>query len=471
VADLETIRILNEIRAGVTARTTSDLAVTPKQPGLYELAGIYDIAEFYRNRYVSGGILDAAHFDSINRFDIRWARTMWVYDNVRPGSTVLDLGCGAGLLSVLKRKSVSLTGVDISAECCKESLRNKYDAAYVAELRQLPFPDNSFDYVISLDVMGHIEAPYKDDVLGEMKRVLKQNGEVLHGIECLDRSIRKGYEEMTPEELRAYVSVDGHVGMEDQEQIEARFRRYFSHVQVKPRFAVCQPVDELIKQADQYGTPVCEPDLLRYVKTLNANERRAFDIAMGYVFSKISESDIDLPNSEYVFVKASEQKIKKFYNTYRDTLAFSNIQLGGRQKRHVSLDRHPNVSFVAGWYPPEDFPPVGRWMSEEGRIFFRADEFSEIRLDITTHMPDLDRSTLEVKFYLNRKLAHAVTLIETGWSEISIDALPFKIGAVTPTDYELLVTASRTWVPKFYDRASSEERELSIAMCNLELIF
>jgi hypothetical protein len=129
------------------------------------------------------------------------------------------------------------------------------------------------------------------------------------------------------------------------------------------------------------------------------------------------------------------------------------------------------VSFVAGWYPTEDFPPVGRWMSEQGSIFFRADEFSEIRLDITTHMPDLNRSPFEVKFYLNRKLAHAVTLIETGWTEISIDALPFMFRAVRPSDYELLVTASRTWVPNYYDPASSEKRELSVAMCNLELIF
>jgi hypothetical protein len=137
----------------------------------------------------------------------------------------------------------------------------------------------------------------------------------------------------------------------------------------------------------------------------------------------------------------------------------------------VSLDRHPNVSFVGGWYGPEDFPPVARWMSEQGYIFFRADEFSEIRIDITTHMPDLNRSPLEVKFYLNRELAHAVTVVETGWTEIRIDALPFKAGAGSPSDYELLITASRTWVPKYYDQASSEERELSIAMCNLELTF
>ena len=39
---------------------------------------------------------------------------MWVYDNVRRGSTVLDVGCGSGVLALLKRKETTLVGVDLS---------------------------------------------------------------------------------------------------------------------------------------------------------------------------------------------------------------------------------------------------------------------------------------------------------------------------------------------------------------------
>jgi len=63
---------------------------------LYDIAGIEDVPGFYRDRFFTGGVLEAAFFDSINRFDIQYARTMWVYDNVRRGSSVLDLGCGIG---------------------------------------------------------------------------------------------------------------------------------------------------------------------------------------------------------------------------------------------------------------------------------------------------------------------------------------------------------------------------------------
>src|SRR6266550_5691046 len=143
-----------------------------KTQRLYEFAGIDDLAEFYRLRYASGEMLDSDYFDAVNRFDIRWSRTMWIFDNVRRGSTVLDLGCGAGLLALLKRKDVRVTGVDISRDCAAIARRNGYTSACAGALTALPFADHSFNYVVSLDVMGHIEFEEKDAVLAEIKRVL-----------------------------------------------------------------------------------------------------------------------------------------------------------------------------------------------------------------------------------------------------------------------------------------------------------
>src|SRR3712207_3040147 len=131
---------------------------------LYRRAGIEDVAEFYRTKFVSDEVLDARYFSPLDRFDIRFARTMWVYDNVRAGSAVLDLGCGAGMLALLKRKGVTLVGVDLSSECARAARRNGYDLTAAAELSRLPFPDQSFDYVASLDVLGHVEAGEKDAV-------------------------------------------------------------------------------------------------------------------------------------------------------------------------------------------------------------------------------------------------------------------------------------------------------------------
>ncbi|MGH9904708.1 MAG: class I SAM-dependent methyltransferase, partial [Pyrinomonadaceae bacterium] len=97
------------------------------KPNLYKRAGIDDLAEFYRTKFVSDEVLDERYFKALDRFDIRFARTMWVYDNVLAGSDVLDLGCGAGMLALLKRKGVTLTGVDLSDECARAARRNGYD--------------------------------------------------------------------------------------------------------------------------------------------------------------------------------------------------------------------------------------------------------------------------------------------------------------------------------------------------------
>src|SRR5687767_7576617 len=144
-----------------------------KNDDLLKAAGTDDIGKFYRDRFFTGGVLDARYFDAINRFDIGFARTMWIYDNVRRGSSLLDLGCGEGVLALLKRKDVYLAGVDLSPDLVAQARRNGYDTACVGLLTDLPFPAASFDYVVSLDVFGHIAFAEKDLVLKEIKRVLR----------------------------------------------------------------------------------------------------------------------------------------------------------------------------------------------------------------------------------------------------------------------------------------------------------
>ena len=94
-------------------------------------------------------MFDARYFKALDRFDIRWAPTMWVYDNVRAGSQVLHVGCGAGMLALLKRKGVTLTGVDASWEFAQTARRNGYDSTFQADKGALPFADETFDYVVS----------------------------------------------------------------------------------------------------------------------------------------------------------------------------------------------------------------------------------------------------------------------------------------------------------------------------------
>lgn len=438
---------------------------------LYKRAGIEDLAEFYRTKFVSDEVLDARYFRALDRFDMRFARTMWVYDNVRAGSSILDLGCGAGMLALLKRKGVSLAGIDLSGECALAALRNGYDTGVSAPLTRLPFADASFDYVVSLDVLGHVGFEEKDAVLGEVRRVLRPGGVTLHGIECTDRSTQKSYEEMTADELRRFVAVDGHVGLEEEQEHAERFRRFFAHVAWEPRYTLCLSSAEFVKQHDEYGLPFDE-DFVAYLRGLTFSERRAFDMAMGYVFGKISDLHIKLPKSGlYVLLKASDAPLGPFYNEHRERSTLFDAQERAGQKssdgegmRAFCLDR--TAEFDEGWFEPNVLPPVARWMGRRARVRFRATSLRSLRLDIASHMPDLSARPLGIEFVLNGERLSALSLLRNGWLEIRVEAPEALAHA---DEYELEIRSDRTWQPRPEDPFNPDDREISVAVCNIEI--
>ena len=431
---------------------------------LYRRAGIENLAEFYRTKFVSDEVLDARYFKPLDRFDIRFARTMWVYDNVRPGATVLDLGCGAGMLALLKHKGITLIGLDLSEESARAVRRNGYDAGVSAALSHLPFPDHSFDYVVSLDVLGHVTFEEKDSVIAEIRRVLRPGGVTMHGIECTDESGRQRIEEMTEEELRRFIEIDGHVGLEEEQQHAARFRQFFPHVAWEPRYALCLSSEEFIKQADKYGLPF-ENDFIDYLRGLSFKERRAFDMAMGYVFGKISDLHIKLPKAGlYVLLKASEVPLGPFYNEHRNRRhLFSSVN----DESVSSLDRRRDVRFDDGWFEPDMLPPVARWMGKRGGISFSAGTLKEISLDVTTHLPDLKTGPLQIEVWLNGEMLNTCSIFRNGWLALRIH-VPNSLRDKSER-YFLELRANRTWQPRIdtADPDQRDDREISIAVCNI----
>ena len=430
---------------------------------LYQRAGVSDIRDFYRSKFVSDEVLDERYFKALDRFDIRFARTMWIYDNVRARSSVLDVGCGAGMLALLKRKGVTLAGVDVSPECSLQARRNGYDLTVTSRLTHLPFPDQTFDYVASLDVIGHISFEEKNAVLTEIRRVLRPDGVTLHGIECTDRAARKNYDEMTSDELHQFVAIDGHVGLEEEQEHGARFQRFFKHVAWEPRYALCLSSDEFVKQTDQYGLDF-ESDFIEYLRGLSFKERRAFDMAMGYVFGKISDLNLSLPKAGlYVFLKAANVPLGRFYNEHRDRRALNPEE---RRAGSMCLDRDRAAVFDDGWYEPNVLPPVARWMSREAAVRFEAADLVEISLDLKTDMPDVRERPLLIEFILDGQVLSIFNLFRPGWLHVD-----FCISEVTELagTHELRIRSDRTWQPRPGNNEGRDDREISIAVCNLEV--
>ncbi len=92
---------------------------------------------------------------------------------------ILDVGCGPGFsMEVLLDNGFNTIGIDLSEKMVKEAKKNGFDAL-VADMRKLPFEDNSFDGILSISALQWIPRKDLKKVAKEFYRVLTSNGSVV----------------------------------------------------------------------------------------------------------------------------------------------------------------------------------------------------------------------------------------------------------------------------------------------------
>ena len=111
----------------------------------------------------------------------RWkpvAEQMIDHYNLQGGDKVLDIGCGKGFLLYemkLLIPDLEVSGIDISTyaiENCKQELS---DSLRVGNANDLPFEDNCFDYVFSINTFHNLHCFDLELALVEMNRVSKKD--------------------------------------------------------------------------------------------------------------------------------------------------------------------------------------------------------------------------------------------------------------------------------------------------------
>jgi len=116
-------------------------------------------ADYYLKRYAGLGM--RYHTDMIHD----------LMDGVRLGDSVLDVGCGTGIIHELY-PHLDMTGIDISEGMLKHHKGNHSKAS----AENIPYASDLFDFIVCRSLLHHLSNPSRG--LIEMWRVLKPGGRI-----------------------------------------------------------------------------------------------------------------------------------------------------------------------------------------------------------------------------------------------------------------------------------------------------
>ncbi len=114
------------------------------------------------------------------RYDGRWrvvADAMAKHYGLKAGDKILDVGCGKGILLYDFTQAVpgiEVCGLDISSYAIENAKEEVKPFLQVGHAKQLPFADQSFDLVISINTLHNLHCYDLDSALRELERVGKK---------------------------------------------------------------------------------------------------------------------------------------------------------------------------------------------------------------------------------------------------------------------------------------------------------
>jgi protein-L-isoaspartate(D-aspartate) O-methyltransferase len=111
------------------------------------------------------------------RYDGRWkvvAERMAAHYGLKAGDRILDVGCGKAFLLYEFTQvvpGVEVRGLDISSYAIEHAKPEVRDLLQLGHANQLPYPDDAFDLVISVNTLHNLYCYDLDKALREIERV------------------------------------------------------------------------------------------------------------------------------------------------------------------------------------------------------------------------------------------------------------------------------------------------------------
>lgn len=103
---------------------------------------------------------------------------------ISPGARVLEIGCGTGNLAISTKRlnpAAEVVGIDPDPKARARAYRKTQRSGVTVQFdlgfaEELPYPDASFDRVLSAFMFHHLQPAAKKLALAEVRRVLKPGG-------------------------------------------------------------------------------------------------------------------------------------------------------------------------------------------------------------------------------------------------------------------------------------------------------
>jgi ubiquinone/menaquinone biosynthesis C-methylase UbiE len=110
---------------------------------------------------------------------LREQETAKLYRKFKSGSTILDAGCGTGLIS--RSLNGTVVGLDINVWNLERARVHAPQVNFIAgDIENLPLTDGKFDTIVCTETLEHLKQPEK--AIGELDRVLKPGGRLIGSV-------------------------------------------------------------------------------------------------------------------------------------------------------------------------------------------------------------------------------------------------------------------------------------------------